>query len=298
MFRSLHIKLVMIMLLLVTSLMAVVGAFLMTSVTSFYIDDFYAQMSETFGESNASFVHALRSEATQADGAQRIQTMIETYSGTLGIDGRNRNYYILDARTGDFLAGSDEDGGENLELTENILTARNGNVGDQSDISANYMDVAIPISGGDNSFIIYIRDNRSTVSSLNSELLLIILQALLVGLLVSVMLSFVLAKTMIDPIEKLTEGALIFGAGVSMSDLFSLTPKTVNIKNKGARMQTAKATLPNPLFAPPPMAFSPTVNIGMHTEATRPPIPAKRVALDVILLRISPSSERAGTIPQ
>ena len=31
------------------------------------------------------------------------------------------------------------------------------------------MDVAIPISGGDNSYIIYIRDNRSTVSSLNSE---------------------------------------------------------------------------------------------------------------------------------
>ena len=205
MFRSLHIKLVMILLLLVTSLMAVVGAFLMTSVTSFYIDDFYAQMSETFGESNAAFVHTLRSEAAQEDGMQRIQAMIETYSGTLGIDGRNRNYYILDARTGAFLAGSDESG-ETLEQTENILTARNGSVGDKSDIAANYMDVAIPISGGDNSFIIYIRDNRSTVSSLNSELLLIILQALLVGLLVSVMLSFLLAKTIIDPIEKLTEG--------------------------------------------------------------------------------------------
>ena len=37
----LHMKLVLIMLLLVTSLMAVVGAFLMTSVTNFYIDDFY-----------------------------------------------------------------------------------------------------------------------------------------------------------------------------------------------------------------------------------------------------------------
>ncbi len=205
MFRSLHIKLVMILLLLVTSLMAVVGAFLMTSVTSFYIDDFYAQMSETFGESNAAFVHTLRSEAAQEDGMQRIQAMIETYSGTLGIDGRNRHYSILDARPGAFLAGSDE-GGETLEQTENILTARNGSVGDKSDIAANYMDVAIPISGGDNSFIIYIRDNRSTVSSLNSELLLIILQALLVGLLVSVTLSFLLAKTIIDPIEKLTEG--------------------------------------------------------------------------------------------
>ena len=206
MFRSLHMKLVMIMLLLVTSLMAVVGAFLMTSVTNFYIDDFYEQMSEVFGESNAAFVSSLREEAAQEDGAARLQTMLEAYSGTLSIDSRNRNYYVLDGRSGEVLASSNEDG-QLLEQTENILTARNGEVGDHSDLAASYMDVAIPISGGDNSFIIYIRDSRTTVSSLNSELLFIILQALLVGLLVSVLLSFLLAKTMIDPIEKLTEGA-------------------------------------------------------------------------------------------
>ena len=206
MFRSLHMKLVMIMLLLVTSLMAVVGAFLMTSVTNFYIDDFYAQMSEVFGESNAAFVSSLREEAAQEDGAVRLQAMLEAYSGTLSIDSRNRNYYILDGRSGEVLSSSNDDG-ELLEQTENILTARNGEVGDHSDLAASYMDVAIPISGGDNSFIIYIRDSRTTVSSLNSELLFIILQALLVGLLVSVLLSFLLAKTMIDPIEKLTEGA-------------------------------------------------------------------------------------------
>ena len=38
-------KLTLILLLLITSLMAVVGAFLTTSVTSFYIDSFYQQMS-------------------------------------------------------------------------------------------------------------------------------------------------------------------------------------------------------------------------------------------------------------
>ena len=207
MFRSLHMKLVLIMLLLITSLMAVVGAFLMTSVTNFYIDDFYAQMSETFGESNADFVNSLRAEAAQEDGVDVMQAMLETYSGTLGIDSRNRNYYILDARTGECLAASDEAGGEALVQTANLLTARNGEVGDKSDIAANYMDVAIPISGGDNSYIIYIRDNRDTVTSLNSELLFIILQALLVGLLISVLLSFFLSKNMINPIEKLTEGA-------------------------------------------------------------------------------------------
>ena len=212
MFRSLHMKLVMIMLLLVTSLMAVVGAFLMTSVTNFYIDEFYEQMSETFGESNAAFVRTLREEAAREDGAAQLQAILEAYSGTLSIDSRSRNYYILDAKSGEVLAAS-SDGGETLEQTENILTARNGEVGDRSDLAASYMDVAIPISGGDNSFIIYIRDDRTTVSSLNSELLFIILQALLVGLLVSVLLSFLLAKTMIDPIEKLTEGAERVAAG-------------------------------------------------------------------------------------
>ena len=207
MFRSLHMKLVLIMLLLITSLMAVVGAFLMTSVTNFYIDDFYSQMGETFGESNADFVNSLRAEAAQEGGVAVMQSMLETYSGPLGIDSRSRNYYILDAASGECLAASDELGGEKLEQTANLLTARNGEVGDESDIAAGYMDVAIPISGGDNSYIIYIRDNRSTVSSLNSELLIIILQALLVGLLISVLLSFLLSKTMINPIEKLTEGA-------------------------------------------------------------------------------------------
>lgn len=205
MFRSLHMKLVMILVLLITSLMAVVGAFLLTSVTNFYIDNFYTQMNAAF--SDAAFYDSLRTEAAQEDGAQRLQSLLELYAGTLGIDSRNRNYYILDADTGAFLAGSDETGGALLEQTANILAARNGAVGSESDLAAGYMDVAVPVNGGDNRFIVYIRDNRATVSELNNELLIIILQALLVGLLVSVLLSFLLAKTMIDPIEKLTEGA-------------------------------------------------------------------------------------------
>ena len=205
MFRSLHMKLVMILVLLITSLMAVVGAFLMTSVTNFYIDEFYTQMNETF--SDASFYSAMQTEAAREDGAQRLQSLLELYAGSLGIDSRSRNYYILDADSGAFLAGSDEAAGASLEQTANILAARNGSVGSESRLAARYMDVAVPVSGGDNHFIVYIRDNRSQVSDLNNELLLIILQALLVGLLVSILLSFLLAKTMIDPIEKLTEGA-------------------------------------------------------------------------------------------
>ena len=223
MFRSLHMKLVLIMLLLITSLMTIVGAFLMTSINGFYIEEFYQQMEDVFGEStpsNAEFVESLRREAAQEDGAQRLQDMIEAKAGVLGLNWRTRNYYILDGFTGEFLVGSDNESSfAALQTTPNLLTARSSIaggteiVGSNSDLTADYMDVAIPITGGDHAYIIYIYDNRDTVSELNSQLFLIILQALLVGLLISMMLSFLLSKTMITPIERLTKGAERVAAG-------------------------------------------------------------------------------------
>ena len=220
MFRSLHMKLTLILLLLITSLMAVVGAFLTTSVTSFYIDSFYQQMSTAFGTERREFVSDLRSAAAQPDGAERIQEILEVNAGTLGIDYRNRNYYVLDGVTGLYLAGSGTAESLPREQSANLLTARNAvaqkdaaTVGDSSNISADYMDVAIPIFGGDNAFILYILDNKETVSDLNSQLFQIIMQALLIGLLISALLSFLLSKTMVGPIEKLTVGAERVAAG-------------------------------------------------------------------------------------
>ena len=67
MFRSLHMKLTLILLLLITSLMAVVGAFLTVSVSSFYINAFYQQMSDVFGGENNSFVFDLRGAAADPE---------------------------------------------------------------------------------------------------------------------------------------------------------------------------------------------------------------------------------------
>ena len=106
MFRSLHMKLMLILLLLITSLMAVVGAFLTTSVSSFYINTFYQQMADVFGEEHRDFVSDLRAEAAQEDGAEQLQELMKAYAGELGIDYRSRNYFILDGHTGEFLIGS------------------------------------------------------------------------------------------------------------------------------------------------------------------------------------------------
>ena len=235
MLRSLHLKLMLIMLLLITSLMTVVGAFLMTNVASFYTDSFYSQMQNVFGEGSADFVNSLRTEAAQVDGPDRLQRMIETKSGSLGIDYSSRNYYILDADTGACLATSDTQGGDHLQDTPNLLAARNGEVGQGSNITSSYMDVAIPIQGGEHNYIVYILDTRETVNDLNSQLFMIILQALLVGLLISVLLSFLLSKTMTLPIERLTNSAERIASGdfgsridVESSDEIGILTTTFN----------------------------------------------------------------------
>ena len=142
MFRSLHIKLVLILLLLITSLMAVVGAFLTAGVSSYYIDSFYQLMDDNFGEGNADFMKSLSSAAAQSDSQDRIkglQDIMDASVGKLGIDYRTRNYYILDGESGAVLYGSDEAGGKSLVSTPNLLAARNGEPGDKSDITASYM---------------------------------------------------------------------------------------------------------------------------------------------------------------
>ena len=160
MFRSLHMKLTLILLLLITSLMAVVGAFLTTSISSFYIDTFYEQINAVFGDDSDGYISTLRARAAEPDGASGLKEMLESRAGSLGIDYRTRNYFILDGQSGTYLDGSTDASSLPREQTANLLTARNAvsqgdstRVGDRSDITADYMDVAIPIIGGDNAYI-------------------------------------------------------------------------------------------------------------------------------------------------
>ena len=141
--------------------------------------------------------------------------MLNAYAGQLGVDTRNRNFYILDGEGTSVLASSNgESGASGLSYTGNLMTAiESGQVGDESNAAADYMDVAIPIQRGGSDYIIYILDNKATVSNLNNQLFLLIMEALLFGLVISVLLSFLLSKTMITPIQRLTEGAMRVAEG-------------------------------------------------------------------------------------
>ena len=213
-------KLVLIMVLLIVSLMTVVGAFLMNSVTGYYINEFYGQVADAFGEDNTDFLRDLQVPTEgETDGAAMLDEVLSAYVGVLGVDGRNRNYYVLDGETGRYLAGSAEEPEGGLEITPNISAALLGRAGMDSDAAASYMDAAVPITRGDESYVIYILDNRETAQSLNGEMFTLILEALALGLIISILLSFLLSKTITTPIERITEGAKSVAEGNFDQDL-------------------------------------------------------------------------------
>ena len=213
MFRSLHMKLVLIMVLLILSLMTVVGAFLMNAVVRYYLDDFNNRMSAMFSAQDL-YNDLTNPYEGEENGVEGLQAVLRANMGELGVDGRSRNYFILDGTTGAYLAGSDDQLGQSLDKSPNVLRAlATGEPASASDITADFMDVAIPITRGEVSYIIQIYDNRQTVTELNSSLFMLILQALIFGLISSVLLSFLLAKTMITPIERLTAGAKRVASG-------------------------------------------------------------------------------------
>ena len=215
MLRSLHMKLVMIMVLLILSLMTVVGTFLINSVMAFYLEDFYTQMSRVFDQNMALSRNLETAVSAEEDGAQAILDIMDAYSGELGLDGRSRTLYILDGETGAYLAGTDEEEGRNLEYDSPNLTRAlvEREEGAEANIAADYMDVALPITRGEDSYVIYILDNKTTVNSLISQIFGLILESLIFGLIISILLSFLLFKTMIIPIQRLTEGAMRVAEG-------------------------------------------------------------------------------------
>ncbi|HJC13386.1 MAG TPA: cell wall metabolism sensor histidine kinase WalK [Candidatus Agathobaculum intestinigallinarum] len=214
MFRSLHMKLVLILVLMIVSVMAVVGTFLINSVNTFYLDNFYEQMQSVFtGDTILSL-----EEAAAESGADGLITIIDAHRSRLGIDDY-RNYYILDNQ-GRFLDGSNPN--ISVTRTSNIIAAMAGDAGTRSSVSDSMMDIAVPIDMDEDNgtdYIVYIADDKQEISDLSWRFFQIVMQAMMFGLLAAILLSFLLSKTITTPIERITEGAKSIAEGNFDQDL-------------------------------------------------------------------------------
>ncbi len=207
--RNLNSKLVQIFIIFIISVMIVVGVILLNSVFDFYRNDFVKKMDDGFSQEN--ILRELGNNLSGDDHAKQNKELLLTYSGVFGF-GSDRSFYILDMN-GKVLATNSGDPDKAPEKTLNMLSAMNGETGKKQSLGADIMDYAFYLESGNRECIIYVTDGLSQMKSLTWMLFSIIIQALLIGLIIAVILSFFLAQAITSPLEKITAGTLKISEG-------------------------------------------------------------------------------------
>lgn len=208
--NSLQAKWTAVLMLLVLAVLTIVGIFLLGATANYYINQFRSEVGTVF---TTDFLEELNQadSGTKDNAVTQVSSALDVYSGPLGI-GAGREYYILDAETGDCLAASEVAFDGTTPKTSNVVTAMNGEVGEDISIFGRTMDLAIPVSGV-HPLVVRIADNRTDMRHMCWLMFLVILAALIIGLAASAALGMVLIRTVTDPIAELNRGAKRFADG-------------------------------------------------------------------------------------
>lgn len=201
--KSIQTRLVLIFVLIILAIMLVLGTYLFNSIAAFYHDDFRTQMEEAFTPDR---IQQCYGSLDTEDPLAMLNELLTAISGQLGVDSY-RHFYLLDGRTGNYIGGPDQQGGEIIDKSKNILSAMNGQTGDEVKITDSYMDYALPIPAENPQFILYIRDSKTEMSDFLKSMLKILLQALSFGLLITAVFGYFLSRTITTPIIGLTRRA-------------------------------------------------------------------------------------------
>lgn len=208
--KSIQFKIVLIFVLLTVSIITVIGSFMLVNIVNFYNEEFSVMMNRVFTE---EFVYQLEQLAKEENPLDSISMTVSSYVGPLGLD-TYRFYCILDGKNGSVLKSSDDNLSTGLDKTDNIIMAMSGKTGDIVNSDKNYMDYAVPLTVNDGvNYIIYIKDTKEELNGITNNVLVIVVQALLIAVLVSVVIGFLLSKTITVPITNLTKRAKKLAAG-------------------------------------------------------------------------------------
>ncbi len=212
MFKSISLKIGAMFVLLTISVIILIGTFMTDTTDQYYHNEFKKINSNVFSE---EYINTLCSNIGLENDAQRIYDSVSAYSGQLGIDSF-RNCFILNGKTGETVANltSNAELAESLELSPNIIAAMDGRVGSEIQPENNYMDYAVPLSVGDSvEYIVYIKDSKEESNTILRNIFTIIIQALLLGIVISVIFAVLLSITIISPIKSLTRKSQKIASG-------------------------------------------------------------------------------------
>lgn len=203
MFKSIQYKFVLIFVLLTIAITTVIGSFTVVNITNFYNKEFSVMMEQVF---NDDFIYQLNKTAEVSTDSSGIENTIRTFIGQLGID-TYRFYCILDGKTGAVISTSDEKKSQNMDISDNIITAMAGIIGNNS-AGDSYLDYAVPVTvNNECKYIVYVRDTKDEQQSITSSILVTVVQAVLLAVVTSIIIGYLLSRTITNPIIRLTKKA-------------------------------------------------------------------------------------------
>lgn len=267
--NRLQIKIIAMFVLLALSIMIIAGTVLIIRIGNFYSEKFTSEMSIVFSEEQIN--KELEAATDNENSLKKVNEIVQAFSGSgrLGIN-KNRNYYILDGKTGKCLESS-EINTDNLVKTQNILTAMGGDVGNSFDFDSGVMDYAYPVktSSGEVLYVVYISDNRAEVKGIIENIFMLLIQVMLWCILISFVLGFFISRNITSPIIKLTRKAEKLAKGEKpdndnkkksndeigiLSDTFNFMSTELfntldQIRNEKIKMETILANLTDGVIA-------------------------------------------------
>lgn len=212
MFKSISLKIVAMFVLLTISVIILIGTFMTDSTDRYYHDEFEKINSGVFTE---DYIFTLCSIVGSDNDAQMIFDSVSAYYGQLGIDSY-RNCYILEGRSGKALPEYSSNGelASSLELSPNVLVAMKGETGKEVKSEYSYMDYAVPlVVDGSVAYIIYVKDSKEESNTILRNIFTIIIQALLLGIVISLVFAILLSVSIISPIKSLTRKSKKMASG-------------------------------------------------------------------------------------
>lgn len=192
-----------ILFLLVICLMIMVGTFLISTIDDTYSNSFISDMEKFEKDLEVSQIIA---DDIVLDDTEYASELFKAFKTYFQIDDTTKKGYLLSPIGEVILPVSRSN--IDVEITENIISAMSGSIGNKVLEESDYFDYAKPVIIKDEvKYICYLRQGKDTINEIVGTLKRSIVYVVLIALGVSILVSYILSRAITIPIHKLTKGA-------------------------------------------------------------------------------------------
>lgn len=205
---SIRWKIVLIYFLLVFIAMAIVGVFIMSQLEDYYVNSLRVNLTNIAKE--GTLISSLDSYGELKDNQEAIQTNIDAWARSVQAE-----IFVVDSRFTIVASNTANVGKSAADILDQeiILKALTGEASEsQGETFAKenripVMNMAFPLGGDRHTGVLYLREDLTSIENTIKQAIVIFVKAMIVGLIVTILLGFFMARSITIPIKEMTEKA-------------------------------------------------------------------------------------------